>query len=104
MQISNPIETHGYFWLPESPDNKVWGILRISEAGDSSLEIFGTFHDPFLELQPGKLHILGLIDRHVGPVTLCDCIPIEVTTTENAGLLTKSKIHVGRAEVPSERV
>ena len=83
------------------PDDKIWGILRISESGESSLEVFGTFHDPFLERQPGsqigRLHILGLIDRHGGPVTLCDCIPVEVTTTENAGSLSKSKIYVGRA-------
>ena len=46
MQISESIEAYGYFWLAAEPDNKLSGLLSISEKGDASLEIFGAIDSP----------------------------------------------------------
>ena len=46
MQLPESIETYGYFWLPGKPDNRLTGVLRISDRGDASLEMFGTFNSP----------------------------------------------------------
>ena len=39
MRFSEPIEKSGFFWLPEDAENKVPGILRISELGEVTLKI-----------------------------------------------------------------
>lgn len=39
MRIDEPIETSGFFWLPEEPDVRVPGTLRILESGEASLEV-----------------------------------------------------------------
>ena len=39
MRFSEPIEEPGFFWLPEDAENKVPGILRISELGEVTLKI-----------------------------------------------------------------
>ena len=38
MRLSEPIEKHGFFWLPEDTENQVPGILRISESGGITLK------------------------------------------------------------------
>ena len=45
MRLSQPIEKHGFFWLPGDTKNQVPGILRISESGDITLEVI-CFSDP----------------------------------------------------------
>ncbi len=39
MRLSEPIEKHGFFWLPDDAENQVPGILRISEPGEVTLEV-----------------------------------------------------------------
>ncbi len=39
MRLDEPIETSGFFWLPEEPDVQVPGDLHISESGDARLEV-----------------------------------------------------------------
>lgn len=39
MIVSEPVEETGFFWLPESPENRFPGFLRISESGAVTLEI-----------------------------------------------------------------
>ncbi len=39
MRLSEPIEKHGFFWLPDDAENKIPGILRISESGEITVEI-----------------------------------------------------------------
>ena len=67
MQLAQSIETYGYFWLAGKPDNRLTGILRISESGEPSLEIFGTFdspgNGPRERLTGERLHILGVTDK-----------------------------------------
>ena len=99
MQISESIEAYGYFWLSAEPDNKLSGILRVSEKGDASLEISGTLDSPESgsHWQPGgeRLRILGVTDK-AGAVTLVDCFVLQQNTVENiGGLLSKSSLQVG---------
>ena len=82
MQLPESIETYGYFWLAEKPENRLTGILRISERGEPSLEIFGAFDSPGngppKRLTGEGLHILGVTDK-AGHVTLVDCIVAQQT-------------------------
>ena len=98
MQLPESIETYGYFWPAEKPDNRLTGILRISEKGDASLELFGAFDSPHnrpLEQLTGeRLHILGVTDK-AGPVTLVDCIVAQQQDVVTVELLSKSSLHVG---------
>ena len=98
MQLPESIETYGYFWLVEKPDNRLAGVLRISENGDASLEMFGAFDSPHTrpreQLTEKRLHILGVTDK-AGPVTLVDCIVVQQTDVVNVEPLSKSSVHVG---------
>ena len=97
MQLPESIETYGYFWLAEKPDNRLTGVLRISEKGEPSLETFGAFDSPFngppKRLTGERLHILGVTDK-AGPVTLVDCLVTQQTDVVNVELLSKSNLHV----------
>ena len=98
MQLGESIETYGYFWLAGKPDNRLTGVLRISEKGEASLEMFGAFESPH-NGPPGKLtgerlHILGVTDK-AGPVTLVDCIIVQQQSVVNVELLSKSNLHIG---------
>ncbi|MCY3830815.1 MAG: hypothetical protein OXF89_16940 [Rhodospirillaceae bacterium] len=39
MDLKNPIEGVGFFWLPEEPERRLPGALKISGAGTVELEI-----------------------------------------------------------------
>ena len=98
MRIQEPIEEYGYFWLAAEPDNKLSGILSISEKGDASLEIFGAIGSPAggsgWQLSGERLRILGVTDK-AGAVTLVDCFVLQQDTVGNTGeLLSKSSLHV----------
>ncbi len=91
MRLSEPIEKHGFFWLPDDAENQVPGILRISESGEVTLEV-SYFYDPMLGTlnkrrlkrclgyPPGKSEdrninrIVGRIDD--GFITLDKCVYI----------------------------
>ena len=79
MRISEPIETRGYFWLPDDPDNKVPGNLSISERGEIRVEVMGLFNeflaaikDQFSGLVREFDRVLGVVEDG-GKVTLEKC-------------------------------
>ena len=98
MQLPEPINANGCFWLANKPDNKLSGALAISEKGDANLELFGSF-DPGRNrhrqrLTGKKMRVLGVTDE-TGLVTLVDCILVGQNDVENAGgVLSKSSLHV----------
>ena len=99
MQIPEPIETYGHFWLAGEPNNRLWGLLSVSEKGDAALELFGTLdspHDmPSWQHMAKALRILGVTDK-VGAVTLVDCFVLKQTTVDNiGGQFAKSSLRVG---------
>ncbi len=97
MQLPESIETYGYFWLAEKPADRLTGVLRISERGEPSLEIFGAFDSPYSgpikQLTGESLHILGVTDK-AGPVTLINCIVTQQTNVVNVEPLANSSLHV----------
>ena len=99
MQLPEPIETYGYFWLAENPDNRLTGVLRISARGEASLETFGAFDADHAihprQLMGKKFHILGVTDKK-GPVTLVDCVITQQNVVVNVEQLVKSSLHVDR--------
>jgi hypothetical protein len=47
--MERQFEIKGYWWLPEDENNKLAGLLYMSNDGEHYLELFGTFEDtPFL--------------------------------------------------------
>ena len=91
MRIDEPIETSGFFWLPEEPDFRVPGDLHISESGQARLEV------KFQEPSPGWRNvintgmsadgcgiarIIGTARGH-GAVTLDECV---VTNLQGFGI------------------
>ena len=88
MRIPKPIETRGEFWLPGNPDQRLPGILSISEPGEVTLEIEGDMKFAFDRRNPdgmiGKLsRIVGLVEPG-GHVTLENC-PYSITSNSERG-------------------
>ena len=83
MRLSEPIEKHGFFWLPDDAENQVPGILRISELGDITLEVSYLYDFRLHALHKRRLgypeesedanikRIVGVIDD--GLITLDGC-------------------------------
>ena len=98
MRISESIETHGYFWMVDQPDERVWGILKVLVNGESSLELFGAFGASHAfdknQLTLGSIRILGTTAKK-GPVTLVDCFVVSQETTVNIDVFPNTKILVG---------
>ena len=46
MRLAEPIETTGMFWLPEEPETRLPGVLRISEASEITVELAGVIGNP----------------------------------------------------------
>ena len=100
MRIPEPIETHGQFWLPTQPDNRLSGILRISEQGEASLELFGAFDQVTNRTVEYQLPLLIQgVTAEKGPVTLVDCLATNLTENEIGSneLLSKSDWYIGWA-------
>lgn len=79
-----PIQTKGYFWLSENPEERLPGELRISEHGRIELDLMGLFPNARLSGGGdvndlwGPLRDMERICGHVedgGFVTLLDCMP-----------------------------
>ena len=98
MQIPEPIETYGYFWLIDEPNIRLSGLLRISENGDATLDIFGSFSpsiDALIQQPTGQsLRIMG-VTSEAGAVTLVGCMVVEWNTVINIERLSKTRLHVG---------
>lgn len=83
MRLSEPIEKHGFFWLPGDAENQVPGVLRISESGDITLEVSYLYDFRLHALHKRRLgypeesedanikRIVGVIDD--GLITLDGC-------------------------------
>ena len=111
MRVPEPIETPGFFWLPEKPENRVPGTLHISDSGEVGLEATGLFRDhraimedygmevegPVEYERPNLNRIVGIVENG-GLVTLDGCIP----QREQFGTgLSKSFFHASLAFIGS---
>ena len=68
MRVSKPIETRGYFWLPEDPNNKLPGNLSISERGEIRVEIVGLFGELLAAFNDRLSGFVRKFDRVLGQV------------------------------------
>lgn len=81
MKNLEPIQTRGYFWLPNNPEEKLPGELRISEYGQIELDLMGIFsrenRQGGIEYLAGQLTDIDRICGNIyenGYVTLLKCI------------------------------
>lgn len=113
MKLSNPIEESGFFWIPEDPERKFPGILKISESGETTLEITSLsnialnvalsyrktgkhlFGDPFSATSTPFERIVGRSKR--GYVTLEDCRVIGRRTQLSRAVIASILISARRA-------
>ena len=79
MKNTEPVETPGYFWLPETPNEKIPGSLRISNSGEVSMELFrvlGNFESEINKIlnreHENISRVCGMV-RDGGAVTLIEC-------------------------------
>lgn len=95
MKLSNPIEESGFFWIPKEPERKFPGILKISESGETTLEITSLsypktgkrlFGDPFSAMLMPFERIIGISKR--GYVTLEGCREIGGSTQLSPAVIT----------------
>ena len=96
MTISEPIEEAGFFWLPDKPERRVPGFLRVSEWGATTLETISlsplvvgrrSFGDPGIGGDPINFErIIGV--TKIGAVTLEDCSERSYNTRLGGGLST----------------
>jgi hypothetical protein len=93
LNLDEPAEWAGLWWLPESPDNAIPGVLRYEPDAGPVLSLIGAFEDRIMSnLAP------GLIAVHEGhrtweaihgvakqrEITLLGCIPSGATRTMGA--------------------
>jgi len=93
VRLSEPIEKSGYFWLPAKPDNRLPGILRVSETGETNVEVIGIFGDTLAELNDSTPEI----GRIVGVIENGDIITLDHCFYRNRNIsfggISKSTIH-----------
>ena len=74
MDMTNPPDVDGFFWLEASPESKVAGRLHGTDDGDMVLEAIGTLGGTVGDWPDVSLNILGITGKGK-PVTLVDCYP-----------------------------
>ena len=121
MRLTEPIETTGEFWLPEDPDTRLSGVLRISETGEVTAELAGVFGDPFSVImkadsnssasvergEPRLERIVGVVAQG-GRITLDKCI-LQSQNWQWPSGLSRSTVYASRALIgasyePAEEV
>ena len=107
MRLSERIEKPGFFWLPKDAQNKLPGILCISESGEITLTV-NYFWDHGLDAHSGRSleiaplgwekqnlnRIVGIIDSD--RITLDECFQGKVNAYLGDGVSTAT-IHANRA-------
>ena len=95
MRLSEPMEKSGFFLISEDDQNYKPGILRISESGEVTLEVFApSDFMQFLISEDRNLNrIIGIIDD--GLITLDKCY--YGNSTISGGGVSTCTIHANRA-------
>jgi len=113
MDLKDPIEGVGFFWLPEEPERRLPGVLRISAAGSVELEI-NCLSEGYLPIKGeiplgvpsfsdeknthGKVFGLVKIENSDKFVALANCLYTNYTISMTGGI-SSSIIHVDKAFV-----
>ncbi|MCY4288106.1 MAG: hypothetical protein OXC63_05900 [Aestuariivita sp.] len=98
MLISEPIEEAGFFWLPDDPNNRFPGFLRISKSGAITIEINSLSKISTLKRSLGDPYIgggfiqfkriAGVIKNRM--VTLDGCSETRASTPITGGISTST--------------
>lgn len=79
MKVSKTIQTPGYFWLPETPDERIPGVLSVSKHGEISVDLVRVLGNYVSEVNSilnrkhqGISRVSGIV-RDGGYVTLTAC-------------------------------
>ncbi|SIR07298.1 ApeA N-terminal domain 1-containing protein [Marinobacterium stanieri] len=89
MRLLEDISANGYFWLPNAPDEKIYGTIKVSNGGEVLLELAGCFkgfenvHFPDLI---GRIH--GRTENH-GNVLLIDAFNYPTAPFSNPFMSSK---------------
>lgn len=93
MRLSEPIEKSGYFWLPARPDNRLPGVLRVTETGETNVEVIGIFGDTLAEINDSSAEL----GRIVGVIENGEMITLDHCFYRNRNIsfggISKSTIH-----------
>ncbi|HCH54551.1 MAG TPA: hypothetical protein DE109_13940 [Aeromonas sp.] len=91
MRVKEEYKKTGYFWLPEKEEQKIPGILTISDGGKIELEVVGLFGGRIESLNGNNelSRIIGHVEKD-GFVTLDDCFYTQKNFS--FGGISKSKI------------
>jgi len=93
VRLSEPIEKSGYFWLPAKPDNRLPGVLRVTEMGETNIEVIGIFGDTLAEMNDSTPEL----GRIVGVIENGDIITLDRCFYRNRNIsfggISKSTIH-----------
>ena len=114
MRLREPIETKGLFWPPGKPDTQLPGVLKISESGEVTVDLTGTFGNPLvtpdrsgLAGTPGEEGGAGDPGRVVGALRQGGRVTLDGCLWENPGFsfpggVSTSTIHAHMAFVGAE--
>jgi len=93
MRVEEEYKKAGYFWLPEKEENKIPGILSISDGGEVELEIVGHFDEGLTSLNDDDdlSRIIGHVEKD-GLITLDNCFYTEKNISFDG--ISKSKVLV----------
>jgi hypothetical protein len=68
-------EADGYWWRPEQPDATVPGLWKVSETGDVTLTLNGSFEPPQIPQPMAEIPRLYGLTKQGHAITLVQCIP-----------------------------
>ena len=79
LKVSKSIQTPGYFWLPETPDERIPGVLSVSKHGEITVDLVKVLGNYVSEVNSilnrehqGISRVNGIV-RDGGYVTLTAC-------------------------------
>ena len=85
MKIDKKLQLNGQFWLPETPQQVVGGVLYVAETGRISADLYGELESGIDALKAGGNYpqLLGNVEKY-GWVTLRDCMCRSKTIATNS--------------------
>ena len=92
MKLSESVKKYGYFYFPVMSEQKMPGILSISELGEVDLDILGTYGDHSYVITGGSIvnsRIIGILETGE-KVTIEGCFCTRIT--DNLGSFARIKI------------
>lgn len=91
MRVKDGLKRAGFFWLPDSADNKVPGILTVENGGSTTLEITGSFDNETASRVLATEN--SLLKRIIGRVEKDGYVTLENSIYTKRNLSLRGNIH-----------